>query len=309
MLLERKELLEFISKNIGKNISAVKSVFLGQFFHFGNQLILIYKTIFYCQILRCKRIILDKNYNWYIKNYIINKKYKMIIKTLDGNLINRHEIIIDRTTNLYFYYKYVMPEIRKNILKKEIINNLPKILTNYNDLYIYIRSGDIFIVAHSHYRQPPFCFYKKVLDNNIFRNIYLIAENKNNPVINEILKNFPNVIYNINTLKNDLSYLINAYNIVGGGTSTFLYNVIELNNKSPFLWIFEFKNDSYNKYLKFKVINFYNIIKLKIFLMYASNDYEKIMKFWNNTQIQKDLMINDKCENPFIFLYKNYSSF
>lgn len=308
ILLEKKELLEFLSKNVGKNITVVKSIFLGQSFHFGNQLIIIYKTIFYCQILGCKKIILDKNYNWYIKKDIINKNYKMIIKTKDRNLINKYDIIIDETTNFYFYYKYITPEVKINILRKEIINNLPKISINHNDLYIYIRSGDIFLEAHPNYRQPPFCFYKKVLENNKFKNIYLIAVNKNNPVINEILKNFPNIIYNFNSLEVDLSYLVNANNIAGGGTSTFLSNALELNNNSPFLWTFEFKNYSYTKYLKFNVISFYNISKLKIFLMYASNNYEKNMRLWNNTKIQRNLMINDKCTNPFVFINQKYNS-
>ena len=64
------------------------------------------------------------------------------------------------------------------------MKNLKKISINHNDLYIYIRSGDIFIKPHHKYKQPPLCFYKKVLDNYTFKNIYLIAENKSNPVIN-----------------------------------------------------------------------------------------------------------------------------
>ena len=303
LLLEKKYLLSFISKNVEKNIKVVKCIFLGQKFHFGNQLIIIYKAIFYCQILQCKKIILDKGNNWYIRNKIINKKYKMIIDTKSKNFINNYDIIIDKTINFYYYCKYIIPKIRINLLRKEIKNNLLKVSKNYNDLFIYIRSGDIFLRAHPSYRQPPICFYKKLLNNFSFNSVYLIAVNKNNPVINELLKFFPNIIYNINTLKIDLSYLINAYNIAGGGTSTFLYNVIEINNNSPFIWLFEFKKLSYNQYLKSNIISFYNIFKIKTkFLMYASNKYEKKMKVWKNTKEQRHLMMKEKCSNPFVFI-------
>ena len=302
ILLEKKKLLEFMSKSIGKKITNVKYIFLGQNYHFGNQLIIIYKTIFYCQIIGCKKIILDKYNNWYIKNAIINKKYKMIIEPKNGYNLNKHSTILDRTTNFFYYRKYISPSFRINLLKKELIKNLLKISINYNDLFIYIRSGDIFIKPHPGYKQPPLCFYKKVLDNYEFQNIYLISLNKNNPVINELFNEYPNIIYNYNSLKKDISYLINAYNIAGGESSTFLPRTIEFNNNLHFLWTFEFKNYPFNQYKKFKITSFYNINKLKTFLLYASNNYIKKMEIWKNSKDQRDLMIKDNCPNPFVFI-------
>ena len=300
ILLEKKNLIELISIHTGKNLTFIKSIFLQQNFPFGNQLIIIYKTIFYCQILGCKKIFLDKNNMWYIKNLIINKKYKMIIKSKNRNSINYFNSIIDRTTNFFGYSKYISPVFRVDLFKKEIIKNLPKIEINYYDLFIYIRSGDIFINPNPHYKQPPLCFYKKVLDNSKFNKIYLIAENKNNPVINELLKDYPNIIYNYNPIKIDISYLINAYNMVGGSISTFLERIIELNNNLLFLWTFRFNIIPFNIFYNYKVNN----NKIKIFLLYESNDYIQKMTFWNNTQIQRDLMIKTNCKNPFILFNK-----
>lgn len=302
ILLEKKKLLEFISKSTGKKVIIIKSIFLDQKYRLGNQLIIIYKTIFYCQILGCKKVILDKNYNWYIKNKIINKKYKMIIESKNKNDINKYEIIIDKTNNFFYYSKYIKFKYRINLLKKEIINNLLKIPINQNDLYIYIRSGDIFVKPHPHYKQPPLCFYKKVLDNYIFENIHLIASNKNNPVINELLKFYPNIIYNFNSLKIDMTYLINAYNIVGGAYSTFLPRILELNNYLHFLWTFQFKSCTFNQSQKIKIINFYNLKEIKIFLLHASKNYIQKMKYWSNTKEQRDLMIKENCPSPFVLL-------
>ena len=182
------------------------------------------------------------------------------------------------------------------------MKNIPKILISHNNLFIYIRSGDIFIKPHPVYKQPPLCFYKKVLDYFSFNKIYLIAVNKNNPVIEKLFKDYPNIIYNTNSLKIDISYIINAYNIVGGAISTFLSRMIELNNNIYFLWTFKFKRYSFKKFLNFEIINFYSINKIKIFLLFASSKYIQEMAIWKNTKEQRYLMINDNCINPFVLV-------
>ena len=68
--------------------------------------------------------------------------------------------IFDR--NFLFYQRVIKPEIRIDFLKNEIKNYLPKIKVNPNDLFIHIRSGDIFNYRPSKdidYAQPPLCFY------------------------------------------------------------------------------------------------------------------------------------------------------
>lgn len=70
-----------------------------------------------------------------------------------------------------------------NIIKKEIIKNIPEFKIKINSLYIYIRSGDIFIKTNNKlYSQPPLCFYQIIINNNIinkkFDDIYIIAKDK-----------------------------------------------------------------------------------------------------------------------------------
>ena len=49
--------------------------------------------------------------------------------------------------------------MRLGILKNGIISNIPTYIAYPNDLYINIRSGDIFIKAiHPNYSQPPLFF-------------------------------------------------------------------------------------------------------------------------------------------------------
>lgn len=77
---EKENLLKFLSKYHRKKIDSVDTIYLFQNFRFGNQIIIINKIIFYCEIISCKKIILDKNYNWFIKNKIFDEKYKMTIE-------------------------------------------------------------------------------------------------------------------------------------------------------------------------------------------------------------------------------------
>jgi hypothetical protein len=78
--LEKKYLLEFISKSSKKNITFVKYIFIGNSQRFGNIMRTIYKIIFYCKILGCKKIFLDKKKIWFINKKIIDKKYKIIVE-------------------------------------------------------------------------------------------------------------------------------------------------------------------------------------------------------------------------------------
>lgn len=173
--LEKNNLLEFLSKSVGKNITYFRQIFLKQKFRFGNQMILIYKVIFYCQILRCKKIIFQKTNNWFIKITILNKKYKMKIELAEENNIKEYDTLIDGTTNYFYYTKYIKPIYRVDLLRDEIFKNLPKVSMSYKDLYIYIRSADIFASSKPRglYIQRPLCYYLKVINDYEFRQIHL----------------------------------------------------------------------------------------------------------------------------------------
>jgi len=99
------------------------------------------------------------------------------------------------------------------VFRKEILNNLPKVKINIDELYIYIRGGDIFNdlnKTNRNYVQPPLCFYKKILNEFIFRKVIIISEDTSNPVIQILLKEYPFIKYNRNNIKLDISYLVNS---------------------------------------------------------------------------------------------------
>ena len=281
--LKKQFILNKLSNITGRNLTSVKSIFCSQKFNFGNQFMILNNVIFYCEILGCKKIILDKRYFWYIKNNIYDKKYRRYILTGDiNNYINTPTII-----DLSFSFWNRNPHYRIGLIKNEIIKNLPKVETNLDDIYIYIRSGYISLIFNRDYYQPPLCYYKKIIDNFKYKKIYIIAKDKTNKIINLLIKKYPNIIYKCNSLKKDIAYLTSAYNIVGV-VSTFLYSSLQLNNNLKLFW-------HYGKYeFNFKTKN-----ETIAYIMDLSKEYEKQRYFWKNNSTQLNLMIKDKCPNKF----------
>ena len=188
ILKERKSLLEFLSNNSNHKITKVDTLYLGINFHIGNQLILLGKAIFYCEILGCKRILL-KNDKIFIKNKIYYEKYNITIEICNNYFFSDRQIVHDLSYNWLFYFSFIRPEIRVDILKEEILNNLPKLDINPDELFIHIRSGDIFKKSKEtseFYSQPPLCFYETILKSNRFGRIFIKIVRKNENLYQKI---------------------------------------------------------------------------------------------------------------------------
>lgn len=291
IIKEKESCYLYLSQKLNKSITQIESIFLDFPNRFGNQIILLNKAIFYCEILQCKRIILNKNYYWFIRNKIIYSNKKITIEVGEVKYYqNKSKILIDTSDNFFFYEKYIQPEYRMDVIRNEILKNLPKIKVNSKYLYIYVRSGDVFdksrLVLRGYF-QPPYCFYKKILENFKFEKIYIISENKNNPVIDKLLIKYPNIKYNVNSLKKDISILINAYNIVGA-FSTFIKIIILINKKLKKFWYFDFQLPHLFSYFFNFEFNHKNIVEFKMEDFYF---YDKMFKC-NDLQSQLKIIIN-----------------
>jgi len=263
----------------------------------GNNLASLNRLIFYCEIIGCKNIILDKKKFWFIKNKIILPGNNITILVKKNKYKNFNYIY--NTKILYFSILNIKPEIKIHLLRNEIMKNLIKIKTLKTHLYIHIRSGDIFRkTPNGHYAQPPLCFYQLILNQNKFKKIYLISENNKNPIISKLLNQYSNIIYRTNTLLIDMSYLISAYNIVAS-ISSFLTSIIQLNNNLKLLWDYNIYHMSekilHNHYDLFKYPN-NNFI---VYRMEPSFKYKNIMFKWKNNKKQRKLMIKEKCNGFF----------
>ena len=289
-----KEVQQQIDKN---NLIYINTLSGGDGF-VGNALIMLNKLINICENIRCKNIIAPSGLNCIIKKPIIDKDYNFTILPNSYKNQTKIDIELSKFNNFYFRYKNKPIKMRLRIIREEVLRNIPTYNARKNDLYINIRSGDIFVtVINNNYAQPPLCFYQKIINENKFDNIFILSNGHENPVVDELLKLNPKIKYIHGSLIDDISVVIYAYNFVMP-VSTFSLNLINLNYNLINMYLYELIN--------YRLTNVY----YKIHIMKPSFNYEKIMvRNWRNTKEQLELMINETCINSeFITYFPKYEA-
>jgi len=282
---------EFFSlKSVKEKINKTNITFIqtlsGGYGHVGNALLMLNNLINICEKILCQNIISPGGLQTIIKNPIYYKEYNITIYPNSYRYKIPIDITLTKREAFWFNYKKKPHLMRLNIIREEVINNIPKYKANPNDLYINIRSGDIFINRINHnYSQPPLCFYQKIINENNFSKIYILSNGHENPVVDELLKLYPKIKYIHGKLEYDTSVIVNAYNFVKP-ISTFPGTLIYLNTNLKNLYIYDLPR------VKIESVN-YTIHK-----MVPSTKYYKIMeRKWKKTKEQLDLMLNENCIN------------
>ena len=294
-----------MKQNVNKNVKTINSIYVDVNFRFGNLVAFLNKLLYYCEVVECKFIILNEKKFWFI-NKKINIKYKNItIKKGNYSYYNQSCALLKKPWKIYkrTFYNIKSP-IKIHLLKNEIIKNIPKILSNREELYIHIRSGNIFkSYFHMLYSQPPFCFYEKVLNKFKFKKVILIAKDTYNPIVKKLIKKFPSIKYSKNQLKVDISSLIYAFNIICS-ISSFLISILQLNSNFEFLWDYNiYKISEKQKHFHFD-FNKFPHNNFTIFRMEPSFTYKKMMFHWKHKRSQIKLMKKEKCINDFSIIKK-----
>ena len=307
MLLEsiKQELIRNIKDNYNVDFSTIDKICFDSNFRFGNQLAVFNKLLFYCEILGIKKLYINKDNNLFIKNSIFDEKYDLGIEIYEN--INDedcgHFSYITYLPNFFYDFYVYRVENRFSVFKDEILRNLPTVEIEPNDLYIHFRGDDIFTKSFNNpdhapaYAPYPLCFYQKIIEKNNFKKIYLISEDKLNPIIDILLNNYTNTIYNKNSLEDDISYLAHAYNLVGS-ISSFVISIIKLNDNLKFFWEYDIYQKEHQLYhLHHSLYNY--LRNFTIFRMEPSEQYKKNMYIWARTDEQMNIMLNDICPNGF----------
>ena len=271
-----------------KNLTYIETV-SGGTGNVGNALIMLNNFINICEKIKCKNIITPHGLQNIIKNPINYNDYNITI--FPSSFENKMKIDINLSNRGIYYFKYKRKphEMRLKILREEILNNIPKYNISPNDLYINIRSGDIFVKAlHHDYSQPPLCFYQRIINEKIYKNSYIVSNGHENPVVDKLLKLYPEIKYIHDSVEGDISIIVNAYNLVMP-VSTFPWTLIRLNYNLMNLYIYDI----------FEMINYdLSSFNNTIHIMKPSPYYENIMKRkWSKTAKQMELMINENCSN------------
>jgi len=108
----------------------------------------------------------------------------------------------------------------------------PTKVASANDLYIHMRSGDIFHKPgwkwSNFYIPPPLIFYNNAIRERSWRDIYIICEDGKNPCLSALLNKYPHIKWRQQSLVEDIKLILGARNIVYGG-GTFVPSLLEFN--------------------------------------------------------------------------------
>lgn len=300
----KQDILNLYSSLFHKNYKNIDTIIFSKNMQFGNAMFVINNLIYYCEILGCKYLYISKDY-WFIKKPIFNEKLNITISPLINNSFNE-ETTIDINEGISFDDSIKLPNynfipVRTYILKEEILSNVKKIDTDINDLYLNIRSGeDIFEnkqYSPGSYFQPPLCFYQTIIETFNFSNIYIVANGKENPVIDELLKLYNNIQYFHGNIEEDAGMVISAKNLAMP-TSSFTTELIKLNDNLKNLFIFDSISEKDKEYWHFQDRHL-RPLKFNMFIMNPSKEYMEIMNPWRQDPKQFEQMISEKCNKHF----------
>lgn len=158
------------------------------------------------------------------------------------------------------------------------------------DLYIHLRSGDIFkkTPPHRDYGQPPLAFYTKIIRSQPWTKVYLVFEDQFNPVI-PALKSFlsesgiPCETHS-GDIHQDIEVLLRAKNLVIA-RGTFIYPILCISKNID--QVFYFEIDEHSLWgLQNSPIHFHRCIDLE------STYRSTILVEWKNDAEQNAMMID-----------------
>ena len=163
----------------------------------------------------------------------------------------------------------------------KITNNLNQKL---NCLGIHIRSGDIFFnCIHQNYIQPPFSFYKNIINQNNIE-IKLFTEDLRNPCANKLNKDY-NLDWKKSSFRNDLENLIRCKKMILANSTLSIFLILMNNNCEEF-----FLPDYVYSHFKDRQYDLKELTETKINIINLPN-YIKPNE-WKNTTEQHNIMLN-----------------
>jgi hypothetical protein len=119
--LIKKIILSKMFKKTKKNINKVNSLFINGNSRFGNFFISVNNAIIYCEILRCKKIIIENNNNIYMNKIIYHKQSNFTIEPNQTfNFNDKHSIIINVNYFIFHGLRFFRNINRFNFFREQL---------------------------------------------------------------------------------------------------------------------------------------------------------------------------------------------
>ena len=260
----------------------------------GNNIIQVSNAVYLAELMNVSTIYVDPGFCRINNNVEIKEKNITIIPT--KNIPNDAHPM--ESSIFQFDIDDHNPEDRVLTFASEVLKGIPHINTSDDELYIHIRSGDIFNHNPScYYGQPPLCFYEAIINKWGFKRIFILTDSMSNPVIRHLMDRYDADVVIID-LEATIGYILSARNLVVS-FGTFIPSLLRLIPDDPSKRIFRYGNN-------FRYCT--DIWKKITYLEPSKNYVDKLLsENWKNTKKQRKMMINEKCgDNWKISMYTTY---
>ena len=121
--------------------------------------------------------------------------------------------------------------------------------------------------------------------------------NDKSPIIRRLLSDYPQIIFKLQTVEEDIATLIKAYNLVNS-VSSFTQATIAFNDNLKNLFEYEIYKVSqcilHFHYDFYKINRRFNVYRMK-----PSEEYFAKMYVWENSDEQRKFMFEDNCKYDF----------
>lgn len=290
---------KLLEKHLGGNVLVdgkfkYSSIYVKRFEQLGNNFMQLSNTVYLSEVMNVSTIYIPEGF-CLINNPITTSKGIKIIPT---NETPSDAFVSCSKLFLMLSDKYCT-EDRVYEFASEVLKSIPKVKINKYGLYIHIRSGDIFKENPcALYGQPPLCFYESIIEKWGFNDIYILSQDTKNPVINSLVQRYDAKLI-VTDLPRTIGYILNAKNLVMS-FGTFMPSLLKLIPEDPEKRIFRYGNNFYFNRAVWKKFFFTGISK------YYQNNL--LNNNWNNTEEQRNIMLNETCGDEWkISMYTNYS--
>ena len=271
-------------------LSKITHIKMKKAIRFSNSLMAICNAFYFAKRYHVPEVILP--YHWYIRqgkhliddvriiSLPVNERYS--IRGDDLILVGQF-FFVDKLNRLYGPFNRAKTI---GLLKKIFFLDIETEPILENELVIHVRSGDVFDDndVHEKYGQPPLAFYKKVLSIEKPIRLHLVYENRQNPVIEQIVKHASVLcipcLEHASRLEDDIAFLLKA-RVVAVGRGTFMPGITAISSNIERVYYFESGYDTWGK-------SDIDVIRVRD----KKGDYIKeVLRSWRNTKEQRELMV------------------
>ena len=274
--------------------TTITKIYLRRYGRLGNNIVQIINTLILSEVLNITTIYVPRGFCMIKHPAVIKEKG---IKVIPKNVIPKGVAVLCASMFMYRYYK-TDPYEWTRLFAGEIVKSPPQVNVGEDELYIHIRSGDVYLTEpSSYYAQPPLCFYEGIIKKWGFRNIFILSQDTKNPVINPLREKYNAKLMTID-LPETIGYILSARNLVVS-FGTFVPSLLRLIPDDPSKRIFRYGN-------RFWYCT--DIWKKMIYLEPSKEYVDKLLsENWKNTKKQREMMMNETCGNDWkISMYTTY---